>query len=938
MELGGLAAEPVPRVVGRDAELAVLDAHLAAACAGAGRFVVLEGPAGIGKSALLAAVRTGAGRHGARWLHAVGSELEGDFAFGVVRQLLEPVAAHGDPDLLSGAAGLARTAFEAPDAAPAADLGFGVLHGLFWLVANLAERGPVVICVDDVQWADAPSLRFLDYLALRLEGLPVLGALAARAGEATLTVGPIARLLGHPDVHELEVGPLDSGAVAALVRAELGAEAPEPVVTACHEVTGGNPFLVRELAGELRRGGAPADPALLRQLAPPAIVRSLRLRLEALHPDAVALAGALAVLGDETAVSAAADLAGLDPLGAEAAAELLADAGILARGRPLRFVHPVVRSAARESVPAPDRDRLHRRAAAIAAAAPDGLDAAAGHLLAVAAAGDAAAVDLLRRAAAVARRRGAADVAARYLRRALAEPPPAEDHAAVLVELAGAGGLAGDPDAAVFAERAIAEAADPQLRLTAATEAAVLRTVAGRYDEAAAVLAAALAAPGLPVRRRTAAEALLLLLAVQSAGARRDHRGRVDAVVERAEELGADAPAPLLVLAGFERTLVRGEPARGADLVQTAIAGGRLLRETTADSPFPFIAATALIVAGRYDVAEATLRDLAAEAAREGSLRAFGAATGQRGLCRFRAGRLAAAEADARAALDTPRPSLVQLGMAGVVLSGVLIERGELDAAEAALAAVPADAVRADTHPGVVVIEARVRLRLAQGRWREALVDLEACAEWERRFDVRDGGWVCWRSLAAEARLAAGEAEHARALAEEGLELARRLGIPRALGQALRIAARAAPDPERRLALLEEAVDVLGRGGVAVEHARAAAALGAEHAAARRADAARATLGEALDLAGRCGATRLEQAARDALIALGARPRRSRATGAAALTPAERRVAELAAGGASNRDIAEQLFLTAKTVENHLTSTYRKLGIASRTQLAQRLG
>ncbi|MCP5978921.1 hypothetical protein NL364_30975, partial [Klebsiella pneumoniae] len=79
-------------------------------------------------------------------------------------------------------AGLARAAFEAPAAAPAADLGFGVLHGLFWLVANLAERSPVVICVDDVQWADAPSLRFLDYLALRLEGLPVLGALAARAG------------------------------------------------------------------------------------------------------------------------------------------------------------------------------------------------------------------------------------------------------------------------------------------------------------------------------------------------------------------------------------------------------------------------------------------------------------------------------------------------------------------------------------------------------------------------------------------------------------------------------------------------------------------------------------------------------------------------------------------------------------------------------------
>src|SRR5262249_34152438 len=153
-----------------------------------------------------------------------------------------------------------------------------------------------------------------------------------------------ARLLQHADVHAIAIGPLDLAAASALVEAELGTPAPDELVRACHEVTGGNPFLLHELAGELRRSRARAKTPgpRVRKLAPPAIVRSVRLRLEGLAGPAVALAQAVAVLGDGAALPEAAELAGLGGDAAIAAAEALADADILQRGRPLAFVHAVV--------------------------------------------------------------------------------------------------------------------------------------------------------------------------------------------------------------------------------------------------------------------------------------------------------------------------------------------------------------------------------------------------------------------------------------------------------------------------------------------------------------------------------------------------------------------------------------------------------------------
>src|SRR4051812_28090781 len=178
------ARERAAHIVERDDDLARLSALLGEAAAGDGRVVLIEGPAGIGKSRLLAESRARAAEGGALTLAARGTEIEREFAFGVVRQLLEAVVA--DPDrrerALAGAAAPARSVFEGCDPN---DTGadFAVLHGLFWVCVNLSAEAPLVLAVDDLHWIDRPSLRFVAYLTQRLEGLPILIATTLRSGE-----------------------------------------------------------------------------------------------------------------------------------------------------------------------------------------------------------------------------------------------------------------------------------------------------------------------------------------------------------------------------------------------------------------------------------------------------------------------------------------------------------------------------------------------------------------------------------------------------------------------------------------------------------------------------------------------------------------------------------------------------------------------------------
>jgi ATP/maltotriose-dependent transcriptional regulator MalT len=306
-----------------------------------------------------------------------------------------------------------------------------------------------------------------------------------------------------------------------------------------------------------------------------------------------------------------------------------------------------------------------------------------------------------------------------------------------------------------------------------------------------------------------------------------------------------------------------------------------------------------------------------------------------RGMVWLWRGALGEALADARAALRLIEQThyLVDLPYALAVAVTALVEQGDVDEAARMLHGVDLAGPRRSGH-WFLLQESYGRLLLAQGRPQEALEAMRAAGERFARTSGRNPALCAWRSGAARCLHELGRADEARALVEEELALARQWGAARPLGHALRIAA-TVDGGESRLGLLDEAARVLEDSPARLELAHALVQLGA---ATRRADQpaqARGILSRGLDAAYQCGATPLADLARSELHAAGARPRRTAVSGPEALTPSERRVADLAATGLSNRDIAQQLFVTVKTVEVHLASTYRKLDIAGRRQLAE---
>ena len=270
-------------------------------------------------------------------------------------------------------------------------------------------------------------------------------------------------------------------------------------------------------------------------------------------------------------------------------------------------------------------------------------------------------------------------------------------------------------------------------------------------------------------------------------------------------------------------------------------------------------------------------------------------------------------------------------------LVDALTELDEPEDADAALATggflgdLPAGAL-----PAPMLLESRARLRLAQHRHADAHADLLDAARGGTSFGIRHPGFAAWRVDDCEALVALGDARGARQLAEEHLALAERVGLPGPCGAGLRALARTV---ERReaVALLEQAIDLVADSPVQVEHARCLVALGAALRRTNHRAAARDPLRRALDLADRGGMRRLARRARDELRASGARPRRAALSGVESLTASEHRVAVLAAHGRSNREIAQELYVTQRTVETHLTHVFQKLHIGSRAELARTL-
>ena len=371
-----------------------------------------------------------------------------------------------------------------------------------------------------------------------------------------------------------------------------------------------------------------------------------------------------------------------------------------------------------------------------------------------------------------------------------------------------------------------------------------------------------------------------------------------------------------------------------ARLALRALDGApKLLPEAVDRPPFFYHASNALAFAERYEQALPRFGEALADARRLGSLPHVLGLSCYRALHHLRTGNLADAEADARVALETgPRLPGLHAAVALAALLETLAERAEFQAAEAADQRYRLAEQFPTTMQAGWLIAARGRLRLVERRPAAALDDLLAAGDLFARLRISAPSVAPWRSDAALAHLALGAHAEARALAAEEVTLARAFNGPRTLGVALR-AAGLTDGGRRGIDLLRQAERVLEGSGARLEHARAMADLGAAlRRAGQRADS-REILRVALDLGHRCGAIALTERTRTELIAAGGRPRRLVLSGLDSLTPGERRVAQLAADGLSNRDIAQNLFITARTVEGHLTHAYQKLAITSREQL-----
>jgi DNA-binding CsgD family transcriptional regulator len=923
-------------LVERGDELARVERLLDQAGDGVGAVAIVEGPAGIGKSELLAAAQARARERGFGVLRARGSEFEAEMAFGAARQLLEPIVRAASASerrrLLDGVARIGARALDLETGEPPADA-LAAIHGLYWLCANRAELGPVAVVVDDVQWLDDPSLTWLGYLARRVEGLALLLVLGVRSGDPGGNRPELSRLSADDTVQKILPGPLSASGVGSIVRARLDQDAEDDFCAACHELTGGNPLFVRELLAAAGSEGLPARAAsasALALIAPAAVGTSVLARLARLGADAVALAQAAAVLGPGAEVAVAAELAELDPVECELIADRLAAAQIFAPARPLEFFHPLVGAAVRQDM-APGALRLaHRRAATIVAR--DGAAArVAAHLLASAPAADPWVLSRLGDAARDALERGAPEVAAAYLRRCVAEPPPPAERAAALLSLGTAEWRAGQPDAIVHLEQAIAAAGEDRTTFLSASLLLALATVVTDQgtERTLEVLEHALRAVG----DGDAGLALTLEAAQGLAGIMNDRTapeafGRAEALRGRLTTL-VDPPVYVLVLL-VNHAARSGHAGEARELAERAMACEPY--PPPLDTALSLLAAMVVIEA--YDLFDRLCGDLFATARRRGALREMIGISVLRASAASNRGALADAEADARWALERAEGIHTMHAVSEVVR--VLVERDALDEAEGELGQLR-DPGRSRSLEAARLLMARGRLRVAQGRLEEGLGDLLEGGRRCRQLRLVTLGGTSWRSEAALVHAALGDAEQARRLADEQLQLARAFERPRMLGTSLRASGLVVGGDAGR-ALLHEAVQTLEDAQAPLELARALTDYGAALRRAGQRVKARAQLERGLDIAYHCGARRIAAQARDELMTAGAKPRRDAITGRDALTPGELRVARLAIEGLTNREIAQALFVTAKTVDTHLSHAYAKLDISSRRDLAAAIG
>ena len=734
--------------------------------------------AGIGKTRLLTHACDQAARAGMTVLAARAAEFEDGYAWGVVGQLFEAeIRADGGQRRADDAMALAALALTR-DVPRGDEDSFAVLHGLYWLTADIAHQAPLLLAVDDLHWADQPSQRFVAHLAHRLEGLAVLLVLTVREPRSGTAQQKslIAGLATEASVIALRPAALGAAACAELVRGTLGVDPSPAFQGACRELTGGNPLLLRGLLASLAAEGAKgtdAEVPHLRRLTPGSVSRSVLLQLGRMPAAALAAARAVAVLGTAATAGRAGRLAGLDgDASAEAIGALMAERFIEGE-RALRFVHPLVRSAVYQDLAPPVRQRWHKRAARML----DEEDAASAevtvHLLAAAATGDAWVVDRLRRAAADARRRGAPDVAVQCLERALAEPPAAGARGDVLFELGSAQTFHAPAAAAEHLTEALARSAGWPRRGEIALALSQALGLCGRFADAVEVLQAAIGESGedrSPIA--ISLQSAVLNVARWDLDTRpvmRPILERLQAKADAGEDLDPQVHANLAIelgAAGLDRELAIRH-ARAA-----VRATPRLMSLTSTALPE---AVTVLLFGGMSrEAADGAQTWLRLARQRGWPLASALAATA--------ASLVALYDGEVGQALAYGQQAMTGGGwistMATAFMIPALIDRDAIDEARALLAAGNLDGPLGLTWPYNVARHARGRLHAAAGDHAAAVRDLLKAGELAELWGVRNPTLMPWRSDAALSLTALGDGPRGQSAVRGGNRTRAAVGRP----------------------------------------------------------------------------------------------------------------------------------------------------------------
>ncbi|MEU0879690.1 LuxR C-terminal-related transcriptional regulator [Lentzea sp. NPDC005914] len=836
-------------LLGRDAELAALGRLLDDALQGTASCVVVTGGFGIGKSALLDAFTAEARSRGFTVRLAKSARLESHLPGAVVRQLAPCLANEHD------------------------------LEELYARAANSARKAPLVMVVDDVHVADTFSKRALAYLRPRMQGMPVVIALGASQGYLSTDEVTLPEIAGaHP--HRIDLDGLDVTAIAQLTDRD-----PQR----CHELTGGNPYLLQALLREEGEGSA-------------AVGEMIGMRLRE-YTGAAEVARSAAVLDGDANLDLLSALTGFDAL---PAVDTLVRLGVLADTDPLTFRYPFVRNSILADMPIAVRSAAHARAAWLLfeSDAPD--ERVAEHVLKARSVRLPWSVDLLREVGGV-----------EHLERALEEHLSDEDRLSIEVELGHAEHLGDNREGRDRVRDALTACEDPHLAATVALSL-IQNMCTGSDAHFAVSLAIMVVARLLPEDRDTVWHLVCITYLL---AANRDAR-MANCAGKYFEDLVGETPQdPNLRRARSALLAVAG--ARSGD--SSAEAVGHALEALDGEwvdvfgEPYLFTFLVPVLGDDPEHTNKFWLSHSTAPVSHDPHLRRGMLSMIARAHAFHNSGDLARAYTFLTPPVSTGNVECPAVLLATAKLAEVCIEMGQFD--EAA----PLVTEDGDLLQHINVVYTRGRLKLASCHAEGALEDLLEAGRRLAAREMPNPALIAWRHHAVRAYLALGNRDDAARLAHEELDLAKRWGSTRVVGTAMMSVGISTDDVD----VLAEAEQLLASSPHRLLHAQSLYWLGHHLRRKGRTEAAAPHLRRAFELARQLSAHPLAKLAGDEV--------RDEGDQVQGLTKQENRVARMAAQGLTNRQIAETLHLTRRTVELHLSSAYRKLGITGRAELVAAL-